>query len=163
MNCKLAKEELKERAGNQNVPNSASIFRTYAVFPPEWIKNTFLSPATLPTPFLRSSGQPESSKHGVGALAAWSQPSNPTFGPVKRFRAFGRHWRTGRHCWEHQSRYFGKSICLSGGFACVSQSPGWLSQRGGLLGSSACPGEIFLLHLAFLATLVALHLTPVSK
>ena len=35
MNCKFAKEELKERAEKQNVPNSASLFRTYAVFPPE--------------------------------------------------------------------------------------------------------------------------------
>ena len=46
-------------------------------------------------------------KHGlapVGNFAAWGHSSNPAFGPVKRLRALGGHWRTGRHCSEHQSR-----------------------------------------------------------
>ena len=89
----------------------------------------------------------ESAEHGLRPLfpPARSRPPITPFGPVEGLGALGGHWGTGRLCPKHQCREeeFWPVNPLSGGLACVSPSPGWIPQRGGFLGSSACAGSFF--------------------
>ena len=89
----------------------------------------------------------ESAEHGLRPLfpPARSRPPITPFGTVEGLGALGGHWGTGRLCPKHQCREeeFWPVNPLSGGLACVSPSPGWIPQRGGFLGSSACAGSFF--------------------